>query len=118
MVFALQRPESMHVVPSSSKEHGEVSSTAMVTIYSTIDAPAGGISRKLNSSLRLVENGLKEAGILYRATASSNGAGTKGTFKRQIPPILDKNSTKNINKIVPELVLMGTHLTILRGATA
>ena len=64
-------------------------------------ATAGGISRNHNSSLRLVENGLKEAGIPYKATGFSNGAGTKGTIKRKLPPILDENSTKNIKQNNP-----------------
>ena len=41
-------------------------------------------------------------------SSDAYAAGTKGTLKPQLPPLFDDDSTRNENKIIPDLLLIET----------
>jgi hypothetical protein len=78
-------------------------------------ATGGGTSLNHNTTLGNVEVALHNAGVPYKSTGSTNGQGTKGTFQRQLPRNMSDSSTKNSNKIIPDLVIRTTHLSGSNG---
>jgi hypothetical protein len=55
-------------------------------------ATGGGTSLNHNTILGNVEVGLHDAGVPFKSTGSTNGQGTKNTFRRQLPENLSGSS--------------------------
>ena len=55
-------------------------------------ATGGGTSLNHNTILGNVEVGIHDAGVPFKSTGSTNGQGTKNTFRRQLPENLSGSS--------------------------
>ena len=62
-----------------------------------------------NTILGNVEVGLHDAGVPFKSTGSTNGQGTKDTFRRQLPETPSGSSLEKTNKIIPDLVIRASH---------
>jgi hypothetical protein len=78
-------------------------------------ATGGGTSLNHNTTLGNVEVGLHDAGVPFKSTGSTNGQGTKNTFRRQFPENPSGSSLDNSNKIIPDLVIRASHLSGSNG---
>jgi hypothetical protein len=78
-------------------------------------ATGGGTSLNHNTILGNVEVGLHDAGVPFKSTGSTNGQGTKNTFRRQLPENPSGSSLEKTNKIIPDLVIRASHLSGSNG---
>jgi hypothetical protein len=61
-------------------------------------ATGGGTSLNHNTTLGNAEVGLHDAGVPFKSTGSTNGQGTKNTFRRKLPENPSGSSLDNQTK--------------------
>ena len=67
-------------------------------------ATGGGTSLNHNTILGNVKVGFHDAGVPFKSTGSTNGQGTKNTFRRQLPLNPSGSSLEKSNEIIPDLI--------------
>ena len=98
-----ERASSAHTPPPKKK---------MNSHYAT----GGGTSLNHSTILGNVEVGLRDAGVPFKSTRSTNGQGTKNIFRRQLSENPSGSSLEKTNKFIPDRVIKASHLSGSNGA--
>jgi len=78
-------------------------------------ATGGDTSLNHNAILGNAEVSLHGADVPFKSTGSTNGQGTKNTFRRFLPENLSGSSLDKSNKVISDLVIRASHLSGRNG---